>query len=160
MTALIWTANLLGWPVLHLSVAYSTLRLPSGLFARDTWLTAPRAWERDGKLLSEVVLHPQMETPASRWRAVARRLSQEEAPLRAIPSTCRNSCLKRAVPKSRIGACLRPAGILLLESYMGTVGDDRSTLSPSNLPCIIVQRYNRLALERAVRTRGRAQVRP
>ena len=50
MTALMWTANLLGWPVIHFSIASGALRLPSECFARDSWLTVPRCWERDGDL--------------------------------------------------------------------------------------------------------------
>ena len=30
MTALVWAANLLGWPVIHISIASAALRLPPG----------------------------------------------------------------------------------------------------------------------------------
>jgi glycosyl-4,4'-diaponeurosporenoate acyltransferase len=46
MTALVWMANLLGWPVIHLLIASAFLRLPQERFRNDTWLTAPRRWER------------------------------------------------------------------------------------------------------------------
>src|SRR5947209_63399 len=53
MTALIWGANLLGWPLIHLAVSFVALRLPPQLFARDSWVTARRRWEFDGRVYRE-----------------------------------------------------------------------------------------------------------
>ena len=50
MIALIWAANLLGWPLIHLAVGYVALRLPSRYFARNNWLTTQRRWEFGGRL--------------------------------------------------------------------------------------------------------------
>jgi glycosyl-4,4'-diaponeurosporenoate acyltransferase len=50
MTALVWAANLLGWPVIHLSIGAAAVRLPPERFAQGTWLTAPRRWEHDDRL--------------------------------------------------------------------------------------------------------------
>ncbi|MEO8738008.1 MAG: hypothetical protein ABI380_15900 [Edaphobacter sp.] len=50
MTPLIWTANILGWPVIQLTVAYVAIRFPQSVFAHNSWLTAPRRWERHGLL--------------------------------------------------------------------------------------------------------------
>ncbi|MGB9418223.1 MAG: hypothetical protein WCB58_18045 [Acidobacteriaceae bacterium] len=159
MTALIWTANLLGWPVLHLSVAYSTLRLPSGLFARDTWLTAPRAWERDGKLYRK-------------WFSIRKwkRLLPDGAPwlggfpkrkLRARDPVYLSQFLLET-RRAQVAHWCMLGGLPVFFFWNPTWA--RLVMIAyavaSNLPCIIVQRYNRLALERAVRTRGRAQVRP
>jgi glycosyl-4,4'-diaponeurosporenoate acyltransferase len=48
MIALVWAANVLGWPILHIAIGSIALCVPSHVFARDTWLTAPRPWEQDG----------------------------------------------------------------------------------------------------------------
>ncbi len=50
MIALLWTANLLGWPVIHLVVARWILRRPAERYAHDSWLTRERRWERRGAL--------------------------------------------------------------------------------------------------------------
>jgi glycosyl-4,4'-diaponeurosporenoate acyltransferase len=50
MIALIWAANILGWPLNHLAIGFVALRLPSHLFAGDSRLTAARRLERDGRL--------------------------------------------------------------------------------------------------------------
>src|SRR5437588_9788106 len=55
MIALIWAANILSWPVIHLSIGCVALRLPQCLFADDSWLTASRRWERDGRLYRDVL---------------------------------------------------------------------------------------------------------
>ena len=54
MTGLMWAANLLGWPVIQLSIASAVLRLPAELFARDSWLTAPRRWEHHGRIYRDL----------------------------------------------------------------------------------------------------------
>lgn len=48
MIALIWSVNLLGWPLIHFAIGFMGLRLPAYLFERDSWITAPRRWEQDG----------------------------------------------------------------------------------------------------------------
>ncbi len=48
VTALVWTANFLGWPVVQIAIGFIALRVPSYIFARDTWLTVARPWEQDG----------------------------------------------------------------------------------------------------------------
>jgi glycosyl-4,4'-diaponeurosporenoate acyltransferase len=47
MIALVLAANILGWPILHIAIGFIALRIPPQIFAHETWLTAPRFWERD-----------------------------------------------------------------------------------------------------------------
>jgi glycosyl-4,4'-diaponeurosporenoate acyltransferase len=54
MNALVWTANVLGFPFIHLVVGSTMLHLPAELFAQDSWLTREYRWERGGKLYRSV----------------------------------------------------------------------------------------------------------
>ncbi len=159
MTALVWAANLLGWPAIHMSVAFATLRLPLDLFAKDTWITSPRHWERDGR-------------PYREWLAICKwkYLLPDGAPwfggfpkkkLRARDPAYLTQFLietRRAqVAHWCMLACLPvfflwnpPWARLVMSAYA----------LAANLPCIAVQRYNRLALDRLVRIRCRAHARP
>ena len=48
MTALIWIANVLGWPVIQVTTAFIVLRLPLERFSQDSFLTRSRGWEQGG----------------------------------------------------------------------------------------------------------------
>lgn len=48
MRAAIWTANLLGWPVLQLAIAWFSLHCPLENFAEENSLYRLRPWERSG----------------------------------------------------------------------------------------------------------------
>jgi glycosyl-4,4'-diaponeurosporenoate acyltransferase len=159
MTALVWAANFLAWPAIHLSIAFVTVRFPPALFAEDTWLTAPRFWEQDGRLYREGLA-------IRKWKYVL----PDSAPwlggfpkkkLRARDPTY----LARFLIETRRAevahwcmlACL-PVFFLWNPPWARWVMTAYALAA--NLPCILVQRYNRVALERLVRTRCRAHPRP
>ena len=48
MIPLIVTVNVLGWPVIHVVLAWLFIRLPDECFAEDSWLTRQRDIERSG----------------------------------------------------------------------------------------------------------------
>jgi glycosyl-4,4'-diaponeurosporenoate acyltransferase len=50
MIARVWVANVLGWPILQIAISFIAVRIPSRVFASDTWLTTPRTWEQDGRV--------------------------------------------------------------------------------------------------------------
>ena len=41
--------DVVAWAVIHAGTGYLVHRLPAARFERDTWLTRPRRWERDGR---------------------------------------------------------------------------------------------------------------
>ncbi len=159
MTALVWAANLLGWPVIHLFVASAALRLPPELFARDSWLTIPRSWEHDGQFYRD-------------WFAIRKwkPLLPDGAPwlggfgkkqLRARDSAYISQFVvetRRAeVAHWGMLACLPifflwnpPWACWLMSAYAVA----------ANLPCILAQRYNRFAFERLARRRAHTLVHP
>ena len=81
MTVLVWTVNLLGWPVIHFSIASGALRLPSECFRARLLANCTTPLGTRWRFLPGVARHSQMEIPAPRWCTLAKGLCQEEAPL-------------------------------------------------------------------------------
>jgi glycosyl-4,4'-diaponeurosporenoate acyltransferase len=155
MTGLIWAANLLGWPVIHLAIAVVALRLPERLFARDNWLTVPRPWERDGRIYRDGLA-------IRKWKS----LLPDGAPwfggFRKKTLHARDSSyLAQFLLETRRAelahwcmlACL-PAFFLWNPPWARLVMTAYALAA--NLPCILAQRYNRIALARAIQIRRRA----
>jgi len=155
MIALVWAANVLGWPLIHLAVAFVALRLPPDLFARDSWLTAPRQWERDGRLYRDWLAIRKWKSvlpDGSPWlggfakkKVYARDSSYLaqfllETRRAELAHWCMLCCLPIFFLWNPPWACLVMTGYALA----------------ANLPCILAQRYNRIVLDRLVRTRCRA----
>ncbi len=159
MTGLMWPANFLGWPVIHLSIASTALRLPPVLFARDSWVTTPRHWERDGRFYRKwfaIRKWKDLLPDGAPWLggfAKKKLRARDPAYLmqflietrRAeVAHWCMLGCLPLFFPWNPTWArCLMTAYALV-----------------ANLPCILVQRYNRLALNRVIRTRCAVFARP
>jgi glycosyl-4,4'-diaponeurosporenoate acyltransferase len=155
MSALIWAANLLGWPLIHIAIGYVALRLPPHLFARDSWLTAPRPWEREGRLYRD-------------WLAIRKWkfLLPDGAPwlggfgkkkIYARDSSYFGQFLletRRAESAHWCMLCCLPVFFLWNPPWACLVMTAYALAA--NLPCIVAQRYNRIALDRLVRTRRRA----
>lgn len=152
MSAMVWIANLLGWPFIHVGIGFVVLRLPSSLFARDTWITVQRAWERDGRFYSE-------------WFAIRRwkRLLPDCTPwLGGSAKTMGNSrdpfCFAQFVLETRRAevahwAMLCCVPVFFLWNPPWACGVMMAYALAANLPCILAQRYNRIAVSRAIRKR-------
>jgi len=155
MNALVWAANLLGWPTLHLVVAAIALRLPAHSFARDSWITAPRRWERGGCLYRNWL-------GIRRWKSLlpdgapwfggfAKKRLRSRDPLyleQFLVETRRAElahwCMLLCLPLFFLWN--PPWACLVMTAYA----------LAANLPCIAAQRYNRIVIDRVVRTRPRA----
>jgi glycosyl-4,4'-diaponeurosporenoate acyltransferase len=159
MSALVLAANLLAWPVIHVSIAFVTLRLPPKMFVTDTWLTAPRSWEHDGRLYRE-------KLAIRRWK----HLLPDGAPwLGGFAKKQLNArdlaYLARFLLEARRAevahwfmlACL-PVFFLWNPPWARWVMTAYALAA--NLPCILVQRSNRFALERVVRSGCRFPTQP
>jgi glycosyl-4,4'-diaponeurosporenoate acyltransferase len=154
MNPLIWVANILGWPVVHLSIGFVSVRLPSRFFARDNWLTAPRSWEASGRLYRDWMGIRRWKSllpdgapwfggfPKKKLIAREREYIQQfllETRRAEIAHWCMLGCLPIFFLWNPPWACWVMAGYAV----------------SANLPCILAQRYNRLALSRAAQTRRR-----
>ena len=155
MIALIWMANVMGWPVIHLSVSFVTLRLPQRCFARDTWLTAPRPWERDSRLYRDVLAiraWKSMLPDGAQWLGgfTKKRLRQRDSSYltQFLAETRRSEmahwCMLGCLPLFFLWN--PPWACCVMTAYA----------LAANLPCILAQRYNRVVLGRVLQTRQRA----
>jgi glycosyl-4,4'-diaponeurosporenoate acyltransferase len=146
MTAFVWAANLLGWPIIQLGLAAVFLQLPLEWFENDTWLTAPRAWEHEGRLYRD-------RLAIRRWKA----LLPDGAPWfggsqKSLSTRCAVHLNRFRLETRRAElahwcmlACL-PAFFLWNPSWACWVMTVYALAA--NLPCILAQRYNRLILTR------------
>ncbi|MFP5227359.1 MAG: glycosyl-4,4'-diaponeurosporenoate acyltransferase [Acidobacteriota bacterium] len=159
MSGLVWAANLLGWPAIHLSVSSVFLRLPSPWFAEDSWLTAPRRWERDGCFYRD-------RFAIRRWKA----LLPDGAPwlggfakkeLRSRDRVYLTRFLletRRAEVAHWCMLCCAPVFFFWNPPWACCVMTVYALAA--NLPCVVAQRYNRLVLARATAAVRRCEVRP
>lgn len=150
MTALVWAANILGWPVLHLVTASIVLRLPVDRFSRGSFLDKSWGWERGGKFYRKWLgIH--------RWKGLLpdgapwvggfskKQLAHRDREYlyRFLLETrraefahwCMFLCLPVFFLWNPLWACL------VMTAY--AIG--------ANVPCILAQRYNRQVLARMLR---------
>jgi glycosyl-4,4'-diaponeurosporenoate acyltransferase len=158
MIALVWAANVLGWPILHIAIGFIALRVPPHIFACDTWLTAARSWEQDGHVYRD-------------WLAIRKwkYLLPDGAPW-----------LGGSAKKKLLGRDPTCIAQFLIETRRAEIAHwfmlgclpiffiwnppwARWVMAfyalAANLPCILAQRYNRLVLNRIARSRCRTFVR-
>lgn len=153
----VWAANVLGWPILHIVIGFTALRVPTPIFACDTWLTAPRPWEQNGHVYRD-------RLAIRKWKI----LLPDGAPwlggfakkkLRERNSTYLEQFLietRRAeIAHWCMLACL-PIFFIWNPPWARWVMAVYALAA--NVPCILVQRYNRLTLNRIVRIGCRTPV--
>lgn len=159
MTVLVWAANFLGWPIIHVFISSAALRLPQETFARDCWLTAPRCWERDGRFYRErfAIRHWKRWLPdGAPWLggfAKKKLLTRDALYLAQFLIETRRAetahwCMLACLPIFLLWN--PPWACWVMSAYAVAV----------NLPCILAQRYNRLILNRPARTRRRVLASP
>lgn len=158
MRSLVWVANLLGWPILHLSIASAALRLPSELLTHDSWLTIPRRWERDGQIYRNWFAirkwKPLLPDGAPWLGGFGKRQlrGRDSAHISQFVVETRRAevahwCMLACLP---IFFLWNPPWACWLMSAYAVV---------ANLPCILAQRYNRFAFARVAGNRRHAAVR-
>lgn len=159
MKAMVWAANILGWPAIHMSISWIFLRLPSGLFAGDNWLTASRRWEANEHLYRDWLV-------IRRWKSLLpdgapwlggfpkKNLSARNmAYLRTFMAETRRAeaahwCMLGCLP---IFFLWNPPWACLVMACYGFA---------ANLPCILAQRYNRIVLRRLTESSRIARTTP
>ena len=147
MRIMVWAANILGWPMLHIVIGKIAIRLPRSFFSSDGRVCASRAWERNGDFYR-------------RWFAIRRwkKLLPDGAPwLGGVAKrrlTARNpSSIAAFIVETRRAElahwctlCCFPLFLLWNPPWAGCVMFVYAVAA--NLPCIVAQRYNRLKLLR------------
>lgn len=153
MSALVWVANLAGWPVIHVSLAAVFIRLPLERFRDDTWLTAPRHWEQEGQFYRDhfaIRAWKRLLPDGAPWLGgfAKGKLSRHDA---AYLGEFLRETRRAEVAHWCMLGCL-PVFFLWNPPWACWV----MTLYAlaANLPCILAQRYNRLVLARITAARG------
>jgi glycosyl-4,4'-diaponeurosporenoate acyltransferase len=147
MTALLWAANLIVWPFIQFTISFVALRVPSRAFVRDTWLTAPRSWEHDGRLYRNWLAIRKWKRILPDGAAWLGGFSKKNLAARD------SSYLAQFLIETRRAeiahwcmlACL-PLFFLWNPPWARWVMTAYALAA--NLPCILAQRYNRLVIAR------------
>jgi glycosyl-4,4'-diaponeurosporenoate acyltransferase len=150
MNALVWAANLLGWPIIHLVVARTILHRSAERYARDSWLTRERRWEHGGALYRQYFL-------VHRWK----RLLPDGAPWLGGMAKKRlagrsSTYLRAFVAETRRAESahwymLFCTPLFYLWNPPWACAVMTAYGIAANLPCIFAQRANRLQLKRIIR---------
>jgi len=144
------TVDVLAWLVIHLGVACGMTRLPAARFSPHGRLLRIRRWERDGRLYETVfrvrAWKDLLPDGAALFRGGFRkrtlRSSSPDYLARFVRETCRGELTHWIV------LCCAPLFFLWNPWWVGLIMI--AYASVANLPCVLVQRYNRIRLERAI----------
>lgn len=147
-TALTIIINIGGWFFLHMLIAFGATMLPRRFFNENQWLFRSRSWEKNGALykrLFNVTKWKTMLPDGAAWfrKGFSKKKVRSTAPeylALFINETCRGEAAHWIV------MALSPLFFL----WNGTIAGVVMILYAigANLPCIIVQRYNRPQLKR------------
>lgn len=147
--------NVLGWPVIHISVSWISTQLPLHSFDPQDWIFRERQWESGGEIYKR---HFAIKTwkaflpDAAFWfrKGFQKAKLAELAPgylERFIQETCRSEMAHWMT--------IAAAPIFFLWNYWWVDVLMVVYALTANLPCILTQRYNRLRLTRLLRERKR-----
>jgi glycosyl-4,4'-diaponeurosporenoate acyltransferase len=153
MSAAVWVANILGWPLIHMVIGFVAIRLPQELFAHDTWITVPRRWERDGRLYRKLFA-------IRKWKSLlpdgAAWLGGRRKKFRGINPAGAAEFLVETRRAEIAHWCML---VCFLIFFLWNPPWARWVITAyalaANLPCILTQRYNRLAINRVARIHSR-----
>ena len=145
MTVLIILANILGWPVIHIVLALAFLHYPDECFARDSWLTLERRFERDGRFYRSVLAvqrwkgllpdaAPWMGGRSKRRLGVRNPKNLVSSLIETRRAETAHWCMLLCTPVFYIW---NPVWACVVMTAYGIA---------ANLPCIIAQRANRIKL--------------
>ena len=146
MRSAVWTANLLGWPILQIAIARLTLSLPLKMFAGDRPFYAIHSWERSWRIYKMLAI--------KRWKTLLpdggpwlggfskKKLARRDpAYIQAFILETRRAefahwCMLWYFPVFFLWNPLWAWFVMIAYAVV------------ANLPFILVQRYNRLVLTR------------
>lgn len=148
-----WLINGIALTLIHLVAAWLAIRIPDNWFGSDTWLTTPRSLETGGVLYERVL-------QIRRWKD---RLPDggawfKDGFAKAALTSRSPEYLERFIRETRRGEWTHWGMLMVLplfglwNSWDGLI-IVAVWLVLANAPCILVQRYNRMRLIRAVGSR-------
>lgn len=147
--------NTFAWLLIHLSVPYVLTRVPLARFAPDAWWSRTRAWEQRGRLYRWLAIRrwKDLLPDAGSWfrGGVAKRRLPRGTP-DGLALFCRATVRGEACHWLVLGSA--PLFFLWNPAWAGGVMILYAVLA--NLPCILVQRFNRARLLHIRRLRPHA----
>jgi len=155
MKALVWIANVLGFPVIHIVVGRTMLSLPASLFAQDCWLTREYRWECGGMLYrNRFGVHrwkkrlpdgaPWLGGMAKKRIATRRPEYLESFVVQTHRAEAAHWCMLLCTP---LFFLWNPLWACFVMTFYGVA---------ANVPCILAQRANRIQLRRVLMRKTRA----
>ncbi|MBC7258422.1 MAG: glycosyl-4,4'-diaponeurosporenoate acyltransferase [Chloroflexi bacterium] len=140
-----WTVVLdsIAWAILQPSIAYLAIRLPDSVLGADQWLYRTRAWERGGSIYEKLFRVKAWKSwlpsggPVFRGGFSMRRIVSHDTEYlrRWVKETCRAELTHYiALASSVLFFLWNPLWLALVMVLYAVI---------TNVPCIIVQRYNR-----------------
>ncbi len=147
------------WAAWGTAVGYAGHRVPRTLFARDTSVTRPRAWERDGRRYEQLRvrrgtrLRPDAGTVFRGGVAKRHLVGRDVGSLqRLVEETRRAELVHWAVAAlAPLFALWNPAPLTVAMAVYAVL---------ANVPCVVVQRYNRARLLRMLTPRAAVEATP
>ena len=150
----LWTLALcfVIWPILQVSAALFCLLLPDRFFSPDSFLYRPHRWEDSG-LIYERLLHVRrwkhmLPDGATAWK---RRGYQKKHLEDFSPDNLRRFIIESARGELTHWLAIMPFWIFGFFTPMYVIGIMLIYALIANLPCIIVQRYNRPRIKRMLK---------
>ncbi len=154
MSPWVWVANILGWPVIHLTVSWVFTRLSAKHFDPQSYVFRPRSWEAGGAVYLRFL-------KVKSWKArlpdgaawFAGGFSKKRIRTRApeyLEDFARETCRGEAAH----WATFAFAPIFAFWNPPWAIAVMFGYAVLANFPCIVVQRYNRVALLRIRHTRS------
>ncbi|MCZ3388503.1 MAG: hypothetical protein LH645_05150 [Actinomycetia bacterium] len=147
--SVIIAGNVLFWPTWTVLVGYAAQRTPAERFSRDNWLTRPRPYEDDGVWYRDTLQidrwKSRLPEAGSAFGGFAKRTVSGGNPV----------VMKRFVVETRRAehahwVMVSGAAVTLLWNPWWAAPANLAFAAGGNLPCIAVQRYNRVRLGRAL----------
>lgn len=143
-----WTVvlDILAWLVIHLGVSYLVTQVPSRLFRPSSWLYRARSWEKNGLFYEVIFLVRKWKSflpdGAALFQGGFRKGRLKLRTRDYLQQFKRETC--RCELAHWLTMLFAPTFLLWNRWYAGIIMIAYGVAA--NLPCIIVQRYNRLRL--------------
>jgi glycosyl-4,4'-diaponeurosporenoate acyltransferase len=136
------------WMIIHVGVSYSITHVPLGSFDTGFWLYEQRKWEKDGKIYVRIFRlkkwKRRLPDGAALFRKGFKKKHLKELDVVYLDNFLKETC--RAEFTHWIMLLLSPVFFIWNPWYVGIVMIVYAILV--NMPCIVIQRYNRMRLRR------------
>ena len=140
--------NIAAWLIIHVGVSYLMTHIPLNLFDTGFWLYRQRKWEKNGKIYARIFRLKKWKKRLPDGAALFKKGFQKKR-LKRLDEIYLGNFIKetcRAEITHWIMFLLSPVFFIWNIWWVGIVMIVYAILV--NVPCIIIQRYNRIRLKR------------